>query len=291
MTDTSGGADEPVRPSDGDTPALDNAGGWPDGEVSSAPGNTGSGRGLDRRWASAAVAAALAVGLIGGVFLGRGSVDPPATAVADAPVAAGTSASPDVPQDGTVVSPSAPAPSAPAPSSPAPSAAPAPLREALPAADVELAAPVSIAIPDIGIDQSLIQLGVLPDRTLEVPSNGTDIGWWRSGPVPGEAGGAVIAAHVTYNGGQPAVFIDLPDLTTGAEVRIDREDGSIATYQVTDIEVVSQDAFPNEKIYRLDGPPMLTLITCGGDFINGSYTDSVIVYAALVADTRTGSPA
>lgn len=266
MTDTRGGADEPVRPSDGDTPAS---------------GEAGSGRGLDRRWASAAVAAALALGLIGGVFLGRGSVDMPTTPVAEAPAAADASA-PNVPQAGTVPPPT-PAPS--------PSSTPAPLREALPAADVELAAPVGIAIPELGIDQSLIELGVLPDRTLEVPSNGTDIGWWRSGPVPGEAGGAVIAAHVTYNGGQPAVFIDLPDLTTGAEVRIDREDGSVATYQVTEIEVVPQDEFPNEKIYRLEGPPMLTLITCGGDFIDGSYTDSVIVYASLVADTRTGSPA
>lgn len=154
-----------------------------------------------------------------------------------------------------------------------------------------MAAPISIAIPALGIDQSLVQLGVNPDRTLEVPTNGNDIGWWRSGPAPGEAGGAVIAAHLTYNGGQPAVFIDLPDLTAGSEVLIDREDGSVATYQVTATEVVDKDEFPNEEIYRLEGAPVLTLITCGGEFLNGSYTDNVIVYASLVADTRSDSPA
>lgn len=238
-----------------------------------------------------AVAAALAVGLIGGVFLGRGSVDVPTTPLAEAPVTAGTSSSPNVPQPGTGA-PSAPTPSATVPSAPvSPSSTPAPPREALPAADVELAAPISIAIPDLGIDQSLIQLGVNPDRTLEVPTNGNDIGWWRSGPAPGEAGGAVIAAHLTYGGGQPAVFIDLPDLITGSEVVIDREDGSVATYQVTATEVVDKDEFPNEEIYRLEGAPVLTLITCGGEFLNGSYTDNVIVYASLVADTRSGSPA
>lgn len=277
MTDTRGGADDPVRPSAGDTPAPGHVG---SGRTAAPHGEPSAGRGFDRRWAALAVAAALVVGLTGGVFLGRGSVEAPSTPVADAPGAAQTS--PNVPQPGL--------PSG----SPTPSdtpTSPPPLREALPAADSDLAAPISIAIPTLGIDQSLIELGVNPDRTLEVPSNGTDIGWWRSGPAPGEAGGAVIAAHVTYNGGQPAVFVDLETLGTGDEVVIERADGSVATYQVTNTELVPQSEFPNERIYRLEGAPVLTLITCAGDFVNGSYSDSFIVYASLVADTRTGSPA
>lgn len=272
MTDGYGGTDQPARPSEGPPPAS---------------GHAGSGRNhdrrWDRRWAGLAVAAALALGLIGGVFVGRGSVDapPPPTPVAGAP---DDVAQPNIPQTAPILPSGSPTPTV-------TPTAPAPLQEALPAADEDLAAPIGIAIPKLGIDQSLIELGVEPDRTLEVPSNGTDIGWWRGGPAPGEPGGAVIAAHVTYNGGQPAVFIDLQTLATGDEVVIDRADGSVATYQVSRIQVVDQDEFPNEEIYRLEGPPALTLITCGGDFVNGSYSDSVIVYARLVADTRAGSPA
>ena len=150
---------------------------------------------------------------------------------------------------------------------------------------------MSIAIPRLGIDQSVIGLGVTADRKLEVPANGTDIGWWRSGPAPGEPGNAVIAGHVNWNGGQPAVFSDLAALVTGDEVVLNREDGSTATYQVTKTERYPKKDFPNDLIYRLEGDPELTLITCGGDFVGSHYLDNIVVFADLVADTRLAAGA
>lgn len=250
-----------------------------------AGGGGGGGRGAAARTALVVVAA-LAVGLTVGVNVGQRSVEP--EAVAAAPRQQQTS---DAPAAGL---PQAP-PSAPQTQAPAASATPpptaVPLLPALPAADEQLPAPVSIAIPRLGIDQSLIQLGVNPDRTLEVPANGTDIGWWRSGPVPGEPGGAVIAAHVTWNGGQPAVFKALPTLAVGDEVFINRADGTVATYQVTATATYAKESFPNEQIYRLEGDPQLAIITCGGDFVGGRYKDNIVVFADLVADTRLNTAA
>lgn len=159
-------------------------------------------------------------------------------------------------------------------------------RALVPAATYELAKPVSISIPDLGIAQGLVELGVTPDLELEVPVNGTDIGWWKTGPSPGEPGGAVIAAHLTWDGGKPAIFVDLATLPLGAEILVDRADGSAATYAVARTELYAKEDFPNELIYRRDGPTQLYVITCAGDLVDGSYSENVVVFAELVGDTR-----
>ncbi|MDQ3451055.1 MAG: class F sortase [Actinomycetota bacterium] len=159
-------------------------------------------------------------------------------------------------------------------------------RPLVPAATFDLPPPVSISIPDLSIAQGLIELGVTPDLQLEVPTNGDDIGWWNTGPSPGEPGGAVIAAHVSWNGGQPAIFVDLDDLPMGAEIIVDRADGTTATYVVARIERYAKEDFPNELIYRRDGPTQLYVITCAGDLVNGSYAENIVVFADLVGDTR-----
>jgi len=263
LTYTPGGAADDDRPSVGAPPVLRTSGG---------------GRGAAIR-TTVAVVLALAVGLTGGVLIGRNTVAPSTPIAAPAPTAS-TPIEPNTPQRAPTPTPTAAA-----------SATTVPVLPALPAADADLAAPAGIAIPRLGIEQSLVQLGVNPDRTLEVPVNGTDIGWWRSGPVPGEAGNAVLAGHVNWNGGQPAVFADLYTLTPADEIRVNREDGSVATYQVTGVEQHPKNDFPNDRIYRLDGAPALTLITCGGDFVGSHYTDNIIVFAHLVADTRVDSNA
>jgi len=159
-------------------------------------------------------------------------------------------------------------------------------RPLVPAATFDLAPPVSISIPDLSIAQGLTELGVTPDLQLEVPTNGDDIGWWNTGPSPGEPGGAVLAGHVTWNGGQPAIFVDLDDLPMGAEIIVDRADGTTATYVVARIERYAKEDFPNELIYRRDGPTQLYVITCAGDLVNGSYAENIVVFADLVGDTR-----
>lgn len=194
------------------------------------------------------------------------------------PAAAVASPQPGVPSTAAVMP-------APGPAFPAPDAAAPALRPPV-ATEQPVAPPVSITIADLGIDQHLVGLRVRPDGTMQVPQVAEDIGWWAKGPAPGETGGAVIAGHVSL-GGEPAVFSDLARLADGAQVVVDRSDGSRATFQVVGRQQFPKDAFPDELVYRFDGPTALHLVTCGGevDPATGHYKDNVVLFAELVSDT------
>jgi hypothetical protein len=48
--------------------------------------------------------------------------------------------------------------------------------------------------------------------------------------------------------------------------------------------VIRKQALPLDELFRRDGPPRLTLLTCGGPFLAeyGSYRDNVVVVAELL---------
>jgi sortase (surface protein transpeptidase) len=143
--------------------------------------------------------------------------------------------------------------------------------------------PVGIRIPAIGVDASMIPLGLRPDRTIEVPKDFAQTGWWVDGPEPGEPGPAVVLGHVDSRSG-PAVFFDLRYLQPGDEVVIDRADGTTVTYRVDRLEQHPKDEFPTEAVYGPTADAQLRLVTCGGDFDRGirHYVDNIVVFATLV---------
>ena len=145
------------------------------------------------------------------------------------------------------------------------------------------APPVRIRISAIGVDSALIALGLAADGTLQVPVDGSVAGWFTGSPTPGEHGPAVIAAHVDWNHA-PGVFFHLRDLEPGAEVAVDRADGTTARFEVLEVEQYPKDAFPTERVYGDIDHAGLRLITCGGSFDRAarSYRDNVVVYAGLV---------
>jgi len=144
----------------------------------------------------------------------------------------------------------------------------------------EVAEPVRLRIPTLGIDAPLTHLGVAPDRTIEVPTDFAVPGWFDQGPRPGQPGPAVILGHVDSKAG-PAVFYRLSGLPVGAEVLVDRADGSTATFRVRGTQHVAKTAFPTDLVYAPTLEPSLRLVTCGGAFDHArrSYVDNVIVYA------------
>jgi sortase (surface protein transpeptidase) len=149
------------------------------------------------------------------------------------------------------------------------------------------AAPVRLQIRSIGVDSELMDLGLQTDGTLEVPPSGFPAGWYTGAPTPGELGPAIIAGHVDW-GGQPGVFFDLRELSTGDEIAITRQDGSTARFRVTHVERFGKHEFPTEAVYGDLDHAGLRLITCGGAFDRQarSYVDNLVVFAEL-----TGSEA
>ena len=68
--------------------------------------------------------------------------------------------------------------------------------------------PVAVSIPRIGVQSTLVDLGLKTNGAMQVPDDPADAGWFSRGPTPGALGPAVIAGHVTWNGA-PAVFHSL----------------------------------------------------------------------------------
>lgn len=144
--------------------------------------------------------------------------------------------------------------------------------------------PIALKIPKIGVSASIVPTGLASNGSIEVPPLDEPglAGWYRYGPSPGEAGSAVIVGHVDTRSG-PAVFFDLGRLHKGDKISVVRGDRSTATFSITGVQLVPKDAFPATDVHKTSGGALLRLITCGGKFNadQHSYTDNIIVYAAL----------
>ena len=149
------------------------------------------------------------------------------------------------------------------------------------------ARPVHLRIPAIGVDSALVELGLQPDGTLQVPADGSVAGWFTGSPAPGALGPAVVAAHVDWDH-EPGVFFRLRELERGDEVDVAGQDGTTARFTVLAVEQYPKDTFPTERVYGDIDHAGLRLITCGGAFDRAarSYRDNVVVYAGLVGVGR-----
>ncbi|MFC0031766.1 class F sortase [Micromonospora chaiyaphumensis] len=145
--------------------------------------------------------------------------------------------------------------------------------------------PTTISIPRIGVQAEIMTLGLNPDGTVQVPplEQAMKAGWYSPGPSPGEAGNSVIVGHVDSAKLGPAVFFNLGALQRGDTISIAREDGSAATFTVTEVKSYPKAAFPTELVYGPSDEPGLRVVTCGGAFdeSSGSYVDNVIAFASM----------
>lgn len=144
--------------------------------------------------------------------------------------------------------------------------------------------PVGIDIPSVGVRTSnFVGLGLAADGSLEVPKDFSSVGWYTSGPAPGQLGPAILAGHVDDHNG-PAIFYRLGALRTGAMVNVARKDGSTAKFTVDRIERFRKDKFPTALVYGSSNRAELRLITCGGSFDpkSGHYVDNIVAFAHLV---------
>ena len=146
--------------------------------------------------------------------------------------------------------------------------------------------PVRLQIAAIGVDSTLMKLGLRADGSLEVPPDGFPAGWYTGGPTPGELGPAIIAGHIDMKG--PGVFFRLREVRPGDRVTVTRADGSKPVFRVTRVAQFPKDRFPTELVFGNIDHAGLRVITCGGSFNNqtGHYEDDIVVFADLIAPAR-----
>ena len=148
--------------------------------------------------------------------------------------------------------------------------------------------PASLAIPAIGVHTKIINLGLGPHHTLQVPpltqAGVQEAGWYDLGPAPGQLGPAVIAGHVdSYQG--PGVFFRLGALRPGDQIHITRADGTVATFRIDAVDEYRKAGFPTRQVYGPVGYAGLRVITCGGrfDYQTHHYLSNIVIYAALTS--------
>jgi LPXTG-site transpeptidase (sortase) family protein len=145
----------------------------------------------------------------------------------------------------------------------------------------QVALPVRLRIPALGVNTPLDKLGRQADGAIAVPDSPTVAAWFDEGPRPGQPGPAVVVGHVDSVRG-PGVFFRLDQMKAGQAVYVDRADGTTVAFTVTTVARVPKTEFPTEKVYSPTLRPSLQLVTCGGSFDRSrrSYVDNVIVFTA-----------
>ncbi|MGY5126619.1 class F sortase [Streptomyces nigrescens] len=153
-------------------------------------------------------------------------------------------------------------------------------------------APARVAIPSIEVSAPLLPLGLDADGSIAAPPAEDPglAGWYADAPTPGENGTAVIVGHVDSRSG-PAVFYGLGTLEKGRTIRVTREDGRTAVFEVYGVQVFDKRKFPSRKVYGTTGRPELRILTCGGDYAAGSgYADNVVVFARMTGSGQGEPP-
>lgn len=143
--------------------------------------------------------------------------------------------------------------------------------------------PVRLQVPSLGIDAHVQSVGIGKSGNMAVPTNYTDVAWYRSGTLPGHVGSAVFDGHVDNGFGLDGVFKHLGDITVGDQIVVITKGGTAYTYTVDATQNYPYDAVPTGTIFHVSDAARLTIITCEGAWISGkkTYDHRLVVYATL----------
>lgn len=147
--------------------------------------------------------------------------------------------------------------------------------------------PTQVDIPSIGVASNLLQLGLNPDHSVQVPplEQKSQAGWYRYSPTPGQLGPSVILGHVDSAEYGPGIFFKLGALRPGATLSVTRSDHTVAVFRVDRVVSYPKDHFPTLEVYGNTDHAALRLITCGGkfDFSTHNYLSNIVAYASLIS--------
>lgn len=153
--------------------------------------------------------------------------------------------------------------------------------------------PIWLNVPKANIAGSIIPVGVDAHGSMAAPEGTNDdpvwgeTFWWKYGPMPGQAGNAVIGGHLDRKDGSPAIFWDLRQLTVGDSVFVRTVLGATLRFVVTAVNTVpnSTGSVANPVMQRIFGPAQtanLNLITCSGTWTGTEYNQKLVVFTTLV---------
>jgi sortase A len=143
--------------------------------------------------------------------------------------------------------------------------------------------PSRLVVPGINVDTSVIDVGITKKGNMATPSNYTDVGWYKYGPLPGEVGSAVLAGHVSNGLALAGVFFHLKDLAIGDDIYVTTKGGEDLHFIVREMNTYPFDA-KDTNVFTEDDGKLLKLITCAGTWVSQIRThDQRLVVTAVLA--------
>ncbi|HYQ33443.1 MAG TPA: class F sortase [Lapillicoccus sp.] len=235
--------------------------------IGSGPSDPRARTSSPNRWVAAALAAALLAG-VGTALLTRsdGAGSAPSAGAAAMPASRTGSTPPTSAGTGMLASPPGIRPATQDPAS-------------------TTAAPDRLTITRLGIDMRVVPVGVARDGEMALPATPAQVGWYRYGPRPGDGAGAtVLAAHLDMPGYGVGPIAAVDELRAGDVVAV-RSAAVTRRYRVTEVRSIRKTTLDLAALFARDGPPVLHVVTCGGDFDpeKRRYDENVVVTAEPVA--------
>jgi sortase family protein len=141
--------------------------------------------------------------------------------------------------------------------------------------------PTGVTIAALRVSAPVDPVGVTAGGELSIPDDPARLGWWIGSAGPGSPRGTVLlAGHVdTAADGRGALF-ELEKLRMGALIGV-RAGATVVTYRAVARRSYGKSRLPAD-LFDADTAARLVLVTCGGEFRDGSYNDNVVLYAVPV---------
>lgn len=142
--------------------------------------------------------------------------------------------------------------------------------------------PVRLKIPVINVDAAVEFVGLTPDGAMGAPKGGRNVGWFDSGPYPGENGSAVIDGHFgRWKNGEGSVFDDLNRLKKGDRLYVEDDKGITTTFVVRETRSFDPNADATDVFSSGSDGAHLNLITCEGVWNKDSksYSQRLVIFA------------
>jgi LPXTG-site transpeptidase (sortase) family protein len=141
-------------------------------------------------------------------------------------------------------------------------------------------APIKLMIPALGVEAAVEAVGQDPDGAMSAPTDPDEVAWYQLGPGMGVPGNVVFAGHVNW-AGRLRVFGQIDQLDMGDVIQVIDAQGRGFQYAVESTRLVRAEGAPLDEIFEQPDQPVVTLITCGGEYVPSrrEYLDRVIVRA------------
>jgi len=130
------------------------------------------------------------------------------------------------------------------------------------------------------VDAEVEEVSKTEEGLINPPRFALNTGWYKSSPMPGEEGSAVINGYVHWRNGYTAMFADLHFLKPGDIVSIKNDKGIDTSFVVREIKTYDLDADIKEALSSYDGKSHLNLVTFDGswDKPSKSYSKRLVVF-------------